>query len=241
MIDDVIDKVLNYIQKNRLQAGHKLPPERVLAEELGLNRTSLREGLAVMEYMRYIERRQGSGAFILDLMQSSFEGSIRQLLQQDGISLEDADEIYEAVVMIESTLAKLAAEKHTPEDIKILNDLNSEIKRMIDQGQNTYTQDIEFHRRIALMSKNTFLIQISTAFWLRLAGYAQVIQANHTQARDLLQHHLLIVEAIKERDGYKTEQLMKQHYRYSMEVVKNANISTRPFLSDSNSWVRQSR
>lgn len=220
MIDDVITRVLIYIKENQLTAGQKLPPERILAEEIGLNRTSLREGLAVMEYMRYIDRKQGSGAYLLDLSQSSFDGSIMFLLGQDGITIGEAEEVYEAVVMIESVLGKLAAEKRTPEDIETLNKLNAEIEQLVEQGENTYLLDVDFHRQIALMSRNTFLMQISTAFWLKLAGYARVVQGSNEQARDLLQHHHMIIDAIKEGDGIKAEMLIKSHYRYSMDYIK---------------------
>jgi len=220
LIDDVIARVLVYIKENKLTAGQKLPPERLLAEAIGLNRTSLREGLAVMEYMRYIDRKQGSGAYLLDLTQSSFEGSIMLLLRQDGITIDEAEEVYEAVVMIESVLGKLAAEKRTTKDIDALIKLNTGIEQLVEQGENTYLLDMDFHRQIALMSRNTFLMQISTAFWLKLAGYARVIQGSNEQARDLLQHHRMIIEAIKHGDSVKAEMLVKNHYRYSMDYIK---------------------
>jgi len=220
LIDDVIARVLLYIKDMGLTAGQKLPPERVLADEIGLNRTSLREGLAVMEYMRYIDRRQGSGAYLLDSNQGSFEGSILLLLQQDGISINEAEEVYEAVVMIESVIGKLAAEKHTLEDIHRLESLNHEIAHLIQQGKNTYQLDVDFHRQLALMSKNTFLIQISTAFWLRLVGYARAVQEQPAQAQDLLQHHQQLVKAIKAGNGMQAEMIVKDHYRYSMDFIK---------------------
>ncbi|MGE5415890.1 MAG: FadR/GntR family transcriptional regulator [Acidobacteriota bacterium] len=221
MINDVIARVLLYIKAKGLAAGNKLPSERILAEELGLNRTSLREGLAVMEYMRYIERHQGSGAYLLDVNTRGFEGSIMSLIQQDGIAIEDANEVFEAVVTIESVVGKLAAERSEDKDIEYLRRLNNEMAHLIDKGRNTYLLDIEFHRKIALMSGNKFLIEISTSFWLKLPMYIRIIQEGKEQAQDLLQHHRLIVGAIEEGDLVKTENLVKQHYRYGMDFVNH--------------------
>ncbi|MGE5404504.1 MAG: FadR/GntR family transcriptional regulator [Candidatus Saccharibacteria bacterium] len=219
MINNTLARLLLYIKAKGLSTGNKLPSERILADEIGLNRTSLREGLAVMEFMRYIERRPGRGAYLLDVSTRGFEGTILSLLQQDGISLADAAEVFEAVVSIESVISKLAAERRGEKDIEYLRRLNNEMGHLIDKGHNTYLHDIEFHRKIALMSGNKFLIEISTAFWLRLPMYIRIIQEGREQAEALLQHHRLIVGAIEEGDPVKTESLVKLHYRYGMDFV----------------------
>lgn len=46
--------------------GSTLPPERDLAERLGVNRTSLRQGLARLQQMGLIEVRHGSGSVVRD-------------------------------------------------------------------------------------------------------------------------------------------------------------------------------
>ena len=43
------------MEDNRLRVGDKLPPERELANILGISRTSLREALAVTEFLGIIE------------------------------------------------------------------------------------------------------------------------------------------------------------------------------------------
>ena len=186
LIDDVITRILSFIDHSGLCAGQKLPPERILAGELGINRTSLREALAVMEYMRYIERVQGSGIYLLDVKSGSFEGNLYRLLKEDGMTRKEAYEVYEAVIMIESTIGQLAAARRTAAGVGVLRDNIRGMEELLGKGDNTYKLDVEFHRQIALMSQNTFLIQISTSFWLRLSGYARVIQSYPGQAEDLL-------------------------------------------------------
>src|SRR5262245_22928380 len=46
--------------------GSTLPPERELAEQLGVNRTSLRQGLARLQQMGLIEAKHGSGNVVRD-------------------------------------------------------------------------------------------------------------------------------------------------------------------------------
>jgi len=220
LIDDVLVKILAYIEGKEFGAGSKLPPERILAEELGINRTSLREALAVLEYMRCIERIQGSGIYLLGAANGSFEANLQKLLREDGVSPANAYEVYEAVIMIESVNGQLAAKKRTGEDIAALRENVKGMEELLAAGKNTYKLDVDFHRRIALMARNTFFIQISTAFWLRLSGYARLIQSYPERAKELLRHHRLIVDAIAQGDSGGVENLIKLHYRYSLDFIK---------------------
>ena len=59
-----VRSLLAYISKKGFSVGNKLPPERELAEQLGISRNSLREALKVLEAMDVVEIRHGSGIFL---------------------------------------------------------------------------------------------------------------------------------------------------------------------------------
>ena len=59
-----VRSLLAYISKKGFSVGDKLPPERELAEQLGISRNSLREALKVLEAMDVLEIRHGSGIFL---------------------------------------------------------------------------------------------------------------------------------------------------------------------------------
>ena len=59
-----VRSLLAYISKKGFSVGDKLPPERELAEQLGISRNSLREALKVLEAMDVVELRHGSGIFL---------------------------------------------------------------------------------------------------------------------------------------------------------------------------------
>lgn len=64
MFEEVTRSIINYIQNEKLQQGTKLPPERTLSELLGVSRSSVREGLRILELLNYLESRQGGGTFV---------------------------------------------------------------------------------------------------------------------------------------------------------------------------------
>ena len=64
--DSVLVQLVNLILCGEFPAGRLLPPERDLAQRLGVNRTSLREALRRMEAMGLISVRQGHGVTVRD-------------------------------------------------------------------------------------------------------------------------------------------------------------------------------
>ena len=69
----VVERVLTGILEGRLRAGDCLPPERELARQLHVNRSSLREALKKLEELRLIEIQHGSGTRIRDARHASLE------------------------------------------------------------------------------------------------------------------------------------------------------------------------
>jgi GntR family transcriptional regulator, transcriptional repressor for pyruvate dehydrogenase complex len=64
MFEEVTRSIIEYIQEEELEQGKKLPPERSLSELLGVSRSSVREGLRILELLNYLESRQGGGTFV---------------------------------------------------------------------------------------------------------------------------------------------------------------------------------
>lgn len=64
MFEEVTRSIIQYIQEEKLERGTKLPPERKLVELLGVSRSSVREGLRILELLNYLESRQGGGTFV---------------------------------------------------------------------------------------------------------------------------------------------------------------------------------
>src|SRR3954454_18452364 len=67
VVDELESRLAQQILDGHLTPGALLPPERVLAETHGVNRTSLRQALARLERSGLIETRQGSGSRVRHL------------------------------------------------------------------------------------------------------------------------------------------------------------------------------
>ena len=82
------EKVLTYLEdslrRGQLSLGDPLPPERELAEQLGISRNSVREAVRLLEHMGFIVSNQGAGNFICCNIQRNLQDSfdLLMLLQQ---------------------------------------------------------------------------------------------------------------------------------------------------------------
>ena len=61
---EIVQQLRQLIKMEKIQAGEKLPSERVLSERLGVGRSSVREALRSLELLGLIETRHGGGTFL---------------------------------------------------------------------------------------------------------------------------------------------------------------------------------
>src|SRR5512136_679385 len=108
----VVDHVRREIEAGRLGPGDRLPPERELAQRMGVSRPSLRSGLRTLQAMGILHARRGAGTFIVEGPPHLGKAPLQFLAALHGFTL---DQIYEARRMLEVGAAGLAAERATGE------------------------------------------------------------------------------------------------------------------------------
>ncbi|WP_261131611.1 FadR/GntR family transcriptional regulator [Bacillus sp. Marseille-Q3570] len=119
MFEEVIRQIITYIHDEKLEKGAKLPPERKLSELLAVSRSSVREGLRILELLKYLESRQGGGTFVSDpppfLIPSRI---IRQTLENEtlenyfDIALMNAEKIILLTLDKEVSISLTRSENH---------------------------------------------------------------------------------------------------------------------------------
>src|SRR5437899_595233 len=81
--EEIVVQLRGLILKGAYSPGDKLPPERRLAEELGVNRASLREAIKSLEQMGLVRTRQGDGTRVLDYMKTAGIELVSHLIPVD--------------------------------------------------------------------------------------------------------------------------------------------------------------
>src|SRR5947209_9808864 len=118
--EEIVQQLRSLILRGHYATGDKLPPERKLAEELGVNRASLREAIKSLEQMGLVKTRQGDGTRVLDFMQTAGVELVSHLVIGSGDgspSLEVLEDVLEFRRIFAKDVARLAAHKATAQDL----------------------------------------------------------------------------------------------------------------------------
>lgn len=102
------------IQCGEIAVGFRLPPQRAMAERLGVGRQAVQEALSLLEAEGYLETRRGArgGSFVCEPVAP--EGVWLELLRSSIADLEDSLDFR---VGVETQIARLACRRRTDEDI----------------------------------------------------------------------------------------------------------------------------
>lgn len=118
MDEQITASIADAILDGAFPPGSALPPERELAEQLGVNRTSLRQGLARLQQMGLIEARHGSGNVVRDPQELTHPAVVEALIRKLGP--EFLVELLEIRAALGPLIGRLAAQRSRPEDDKAL-------------------------------------------------------------------------------------------------------------------------
>lgn len=191
-----------------VQIGGRLPPERVLADRIGVSRRAIRHALDVLEAEGRISRQQGNGTLICDARTGTLD--LSDLLAQ----LTNPVDTLEARMAIEPALARLAALRATQADFDKLFEA-AEASRDAKDPISYEKADAAFHRRIAIAARNPLLAAIFEAV-LHVASDRSWRHGRETahcinnQARYAAGHRK-IAAAVCERNPTSAEQAMRAH------------------------------
>jgi GntR family transcriptional repressor for pyruvate dehydrogenase complex len=219
--ESIIDSIKSDIVAEKLHSGQKLLPERELAKQFGVSRTSIREALRTLEILGVIESIQGSGNFITGNIEKSLVESMSMMFLLQQIDSLQISQLREA---LEIKAALLAVEGISEEQITRLEEIVREMSTTTDEKINT-ALDKELHYTIAVASKNSIIIQILTILseliHINIRDRRSEILSDNTNVVRLQKIHEELVEGIKNRDADATYQAISKHFAIIAEYIKN--------------------
>jgi GntR family transcriptional repressor for pyruvate dehydrogenase complex len=205
---EVTRHLLQYLLSGDVRAGQKIPPERRLAEILGVGRSSVREAIKSLSLLGLLDVRQGDGTYLT--------GSTSDLLPQViewGLLLGErrVQDLMEARTHLEVTVSGLAAERRTDEQIARLRELVSAMEHAADDLPTYVEADICFHLTIAEASGNQVLSGLLTSISSLLRVWAMQVLQSAGETATSLAVHTPIVDAIERRDADAARVAMAAH------------------------------
>jgi DNA-binding FadR family transcriptional regulator len=205
--EETVERLGTAIRAGILPAGSRLPAERMLADQLGISRSTLRQALTTLVQSGHLVSLRGrsGGTFVTD--EPPLTEAVGKLLDSESWA------VLEYRVAIEAGATLLAAERAQPDELDRLGAL---VERMAEVQQGDDFEpwrraDIRFHIGIAEAAESPRLVSAMT----EVQGQMSDLITRIPHPAEVLLHsndqHRALVTLLRRRDGLRAVQVMREH------------------------------
>jgi GntR family transcriptional regulator, transcriptional repressor for pyruvate dehydrogenase complex len=218
------------INLGSLKPGDRVPPERALAEQLGVARSVVREALKELRAQGYVSCGRGrQGTIVAARSDASFGRSLSELMESEIAPLADLNELR---MGLEVQAAGLAAWRRVPDDIATLDNIVAAMAAKADERR-IAELDAAFHGAVAQAAHNVFYLRLTAEFVRLLQDYMPTMYAvDRMDASSLKQQmiqHRAIVTAIRNRDVEGARRAMTVHLSWVVQELQEfLSLETMP-------------
>jgi DNA-binding FadR family transcriptional regulator len=210
--EETVERLGTAIRTGLLVPGSKLPPERQLAEELGISRSTLRQALTTLVQSGHLTSVRGRAG-------GTFVAERPPLSETDDDPLgRDARAVLDHRVAIEVGAVILAAERAADSDLGALEAL---IERMAaaDSFEEYRRADIRFHIGLAEAAQSPHLVTEMTEVQGEMSDLIALIpHPEEVLTRSNAQHDEL-VRCLRKRDADNAVALIRRHIRGTEHIL----------------------
>ena len=218
-VDKIIRQIRNLITSGQVMSGDRLPPERKLAEKLGVSRTHVRDAIRKLEFYGILRTLPQSGTVVSGMGLTALEGLISDVLK---LEKSDFTSLVETRVILETNGAKLAAERRTTEDINEIEKALIAYEEKVRMGEPAVEEDLMFHLKIAEASKNAVLKSLMLIITPDIVNnFIQYKVCDESANNKVFKEHNAILQHIIDRNGEAASKAMGEHLRDVMEFGKS--------------------
>jgi GntR family transcriptional regulator, transcriptional repressor for pyruvate dehydrogenase complex len=206
--EDTVERLGTAIRLGVLAPGTRLPPERDLADELGISRSTLRQALTTLVQSSLLVSRRGrsGGTFVAD------EPPLAQDRSAEPLASAQARAVLDYRITVETGATVLAAERATDEELDLLDALTEEMGATAGARFQVYRRaDVRFHIGVAeachsprLVAAMTEVQGQMTDLISRIAHPEEVLTQSNAQ-------HRRLVALLRGRDMGGAVQCMREH------------------------------
>jgi len=194
LADDVCRRIADEIVLGNLAPGSRLD-EVSLAARFKVSRTPVREALKQLAIMGLVDTRPNRGSVVA------------------ALSVEQLDQMFEAIGELEAACARHAALRMTEADRARMLELHAEGRAAMQVGDiDRYdAANLELHATIIRGCYNPVLIDMATSLRHRVSSFRRTQFRNVERMGESFEEHSVIVEAILAHDVITTYREMRSH------------------------------
>lgn len=213
--EQVIDVLLRDMVRGQYPVGSKLPTERAMAAEYGVNRNTVREALRYLENLELIAIRQGDGARVRDYRESGNLQTAKALMKvDDAMQQEVLSAVLEVRRMVCPGIAYVAALRRSEAHLVKLQRLAFDAPEL-----SIMERDKQVHRLIGQASGNLIYV-LNTNFYEEFFDYAEDLYfLDPRNARRSRRFHKEICAAIEKQNASDAREVMGEVLAYAETAI----------------------
>jgi GntR family transcriptional regulator, transcriptional repressor for pyruvate dehydrogenase complex len=205
--EETVERLGTAIRLGLLTPSTRLPPERELADELGISRSTLRQALTTLVQSGHLISRRGrsGGTFVAE------EPPLAQA-QPPSLDWEHARAVLDYRVAVETGVTVLAAERATPEDLARLDGFTDKMAATEGARFQAYRRaDVRFHISVAEACHSPRLVAAMTEVQGQMTDLIErIAHPDEVLTRSNAQHRRLVT-LLRRKDVGNAVQLMREH------------------------------
>lgn len=217
-VSEVAHRMTSLIADGTFAPGTRLPPERALAESLGVGRSAVREALAALEILGLVSVRPGSGTYVRDSMSELLPTTLSWGLM---LSAGHTAQLSEVRGALEVQAAVQAAERIDDGDLERLRTHLEAMEANTDDLQAFIEADAAFHRQLADAAGNDVMAQLLQTVRSLLRVWVERGLRSQEQADEACREHRAVYEAVAAHDGDAARRAMVEHMRTAGDRVEH--------------------
>jgi DNA-binding FadR family transcriptional regulator len=222
LVHRVVAEIERLMASGQLAPGQKLPPERQLADTLGVSRTVVREATHVLTARGLLESRHGYGTVVRQVKRDALVEPLGWLMQAYGATLDD---LHGVRSILEVEIVKLAAAQATEADIIRLSDIVAQMERSKEDVASFVALDGDFHQALSETTHNPLLALLLDTVRDLMQGIRLQVNRHPAVYKTVVPDHRAIVTAIAARDPEEAVRAMQRH-------LDHARTFQQEFLAD---------
>ena len=216
--------MIDLIKAQQLLPGDRLPPERELAETMGVSRPVIRSALHALSIMKIVEIRRKAGTFITSLKPEQLVEHLEFVFTLSDSTYLDLLKVRK---VIEPALAEFAARNVTNENIRKLENCLERSKAAINDPKKFLEIDLELHRIIFDLAQSPILCSFMNSL-VDLGIYSRSRTGMIPDLRQsTIEDHAALIEALKARDPEAASRVMYDHLTHVEDGLQQLAISAK--------------
>ena len=215
---EIFDFIEQSILSGKWKPGDKIWSENEFCTKLGVSRIAVRDAISSLTAISVLRKVRGSGTYVESLDNAALEGT-----RYFSLKIEDVLELMEFRYILDPYCTELFTLYATPEEIQQLEDSYYNMLKNSNNEKKDYYSN-QFHRIIAVGTKNKFIIKIIDYLNESMLSHQQLLSKGDRKKNAQIGaiYHYKILQAIKDHDKEMAGIYCRYHISLGMDMYRSA-------------------